>query len=229
MVKGKTYTKQEGLVLLLDALGTKGIWRDKDPSLVLDNWEQVVDTLVIDVEASKKRGIDFRYNAFSDTLIITMTGKTKEELLNEASVIVSALVSFCICFGVYFRGCISIGNFYRSERMILGPAIDEAAQYYEKANWVGVFVTPSSYSILKKQEEVKKSPNLFIKYDVPFHNGSYKTWAISLVENIAKVKLKQTRLIDLIHDKLENSSDPSSSEKWKNTLDFLYYVSTNSS
>ncbi len=29
-----------------------------------------------------------------------------------------------------FRGCLSVGTFYRSPNMIIGPAVDEAAEYY---------------------------------------------------------------------------------------------------
>ena len=34
--------------------------------------------------------------------------------------------------------------------MILGPAIDEAAQYYELADWIGVHLTPSAFSAVDR-------------------------------------------------------------------------------
>jgi hypothetical protein len=35
------------------------------------------------------------------------------------------------------------------EKMIIGPAIDEAAQYYKLPEWIGVSASPTAHRVLK--------------------------------------------------------------------------------
>jgi F0F1-type ATP synthase membrane subunit c/vacuolar-type H+-ATPase subunit K len=107
------------------------------------NWEAVVSATSIDVMACKDRGIELKFHAFSDTLIITLIGADKLELLEEAGITASSIICAGITAGVYFRGCLSYGKILRNKHMldetnvnmILGDAIDEAAGLYEKSNW----------------------------------------------------------------------------------------------
>ena len=34
-----------------------------------------------------------------------------------------------------------MGNFYHSSRMLIGPAVDEAAKLYDISNWIGISVS----------------------------------------------------------------------------------------
>jgi len=122
---------------------------------------------------------------------------------------------------INLRGAMSIGKYYISDKMILGPAADEASMYYEIANWVGVIATPSLESVLLRMEKNNEVVPLFHKYDIPLHNGKRQGWAIDL---LARHSTSEGPLIELIHNKLEDSDDPTGAEKWKNTLEFLYYT-----
>ncbi len=48
------------------------------------------------------------------------------------------------CKGIYLRGIIPIGQFYESQRAIIGPAIDEAAEWHKKTKWIGVSTAPTA-------------------------------------------------------------------------------------
>lgn len=223
-----SFQEKEGVVILLDSLGTKGIWKSRNPKEVLTSWQGIVDSTNMDVRACKTSDVDLKFNAFSDTLIITMTGNDKQKLLEEAGTTLNSIISVGIPHGINFRGCISMGKIYRSEIMILGDAIDEAAEYYEKSNWVGAFATPSVIDYLNSisSGNIWKS---FTKYDVPFHDDKskgtekpYSTWAVILTDRIAGI-LKNNHLSTIIPSRISASSG-SIAKKWQNTLDFLHYT-----
>ena len=56
--------------------------------------------------------------------------------------------------GVYLRGVISIGKFYQSQNLIIGPAVDEAAEWYTNIEWIGVSAAPTAHFILEKLAEI---------------------------------------------------------------------------
>jgi hypothetical protein len=89
-----SYSKKYGAICILDALGTKGIWKQKDPENVIQNWERFVTTIENNIIKNDK-GIEYSLYAFSDTLIITASGKLSlEKLLFGLSVHLATLVAF---------------------------------------------------------------------------------------------------------------------------------------
>jgi len=215
------FSEEYGTVIFLDSLGTKGIWKGKDPKTVLKNWKEFIDSIDLDKKIANKQGLKLSRRAFSDTIILTLTGGEKNEIIKESVEMLSSLITYGITKNINLRGAMSIGKFYISDKMILGPAADEASMYYEIANWVGVIATPSLESVLLRMEKNKKAVPLFCKYDIPLHNGKRQGWAIDL---LARHSTSEGSLIELIHNKLEDSDDPTGAEKWKNTLEFLYYT-----
>ncbi|MCE9653046.1 MAG: hypothetical protein K8Q89_08350 [Nitrosarchaeum sp.] len=227
--KSKKYKKNYGAVLLLDSLGTKGSWKGKNADSVLANWELLVETFKENfVPRGKEWNSTYKMFAFSDTIIFVVNSKNIQDLLMATAFAAKMLVAGAMAIDIYLRGCISIGEFYESPNMILGPAIDEAAQYYEKGDWIGVFTCPSAYGGLTRLQS--ESPDMFrgafVKYNVPMKSGKpYNTFAIELDNDFETWKsyVKMT-MIEYAHDKLEHSDDVDGIEKWKNTLDFLYVL-----
>lgn len=225
------HEERYGVIVLLDALGVKGIWKNQDPQKILDSWNGVIDNVNLDVKEAKKLGMTLEFDAFSDTLIISITGGEIDAMIKRMAFSLYTLIPFAITQGINFRGCMSLGKFYKSENMIIGPAIDEAAMYYEKSDWIGVFATPSVYSRIKKN--YSNFIDHLIEYNIPTKNKVIKSYAVTLFNdfkysNQEHVK-KWKSMINYCHNKLENTDDPVGSEKWKNTLEFLYYVEKNKS
>ncbi len=175
-----------GIVCILDALGTKGVWNRNNPSTVLKKWDELIDSFVslsgVKIKGNVKFDSPPNVKAFSDTIMITYHGSNLEDLMvNMAS---HVMIPFCHALedGIYLRGVISIGEFYESKNSLIGPAIDEAVEWYEKGDWFGVFLTPSASYITDTftHSYLKDSSAYLVKYDVPLKNNTeIKTWALN--------------------------------------------------
>lgn len=223
------YEEKKGVIVLLDALGVKGMWKNQNPKTILDSWDSVVNSVNLDVIEAKKRGMELKFNAFSDTLILSITNGKIDEMINRMTLSLHTLIPFAMFQGINFRGCMSMGKFYQSENMIIGPTIDEAAMYYETGNWIGAFATPSVYSRVKRN--FSKFNDYLIEYTIPTKNKPIKSYAVTLFSDLTGAIVKDVKkwksLINFIHNKLEDTDDPLGSEKWKNTLEFLYHIEKN--
>lgn len=47
--------------------------------------------------------------------------------------------------GIPVRGATCYGPLSTNGNIMVGPAIDEVASWYESADWIGVFQTPSAF------------------------------------------------------------------------------------
>lgn len=237
------FTLTYGVVILGDILGTKGMWREKISRDVIANWSWLVEKTTESLERRFNKP-NVKVRAFSDTVLITCTGGDTKDTVAKVGAFLKEFISICIVYDFPIRGVFSLGQFVDSEQMIIGPAIDEAASFYEQSNWIGFSATPSTFSIIEKLEKssryktsVKK---YFIKYDVPMKNTApdKQNWAIQIdpdyliTSSSAKNFTKKSDFLDMsIRDivdyKLEHPSGAESGIKWKNLLLFLDHVSEN--
>lgn len=218
-----------GTVILMDSLGTKGIWKNKEEGKELaERWNKLVKAIESSFDNYRKDfGVKPEIYAISDTMIITILGSDKDIILYLSGLISGTAIETGLIFNIYLRGCISMGSIFPYKNMILGSAIDEASEYYEKGNWVGVFTTPSAHSALTrfKPQSEKKSVTQFIEYGVPTKDGIVRTWAVRLSNKFDPEIIEITNtatLIETIHMKMESGNYSNGLEKWKNTLDFMY-------
>lgn len=234
----RTYpAKKRGVVILLDALGIKGIWKNNSPTDVQRSWNTVIAKCSSLFNELRSVGISPTFNAFSDTVIITTTSSDMKNLVTKTTEVLIAAMGFAIKHDIFFRGCISIGEFFPDPNIVIGKAIDDAAQYYGMPEWVGISITPNSHkpinSISFRSEEKEK---LFVPYDIPLKNtieknGLALNWP-PYVKNIERKSEgssdgQNQTLIELIEKKIENSDDITVSFKWHNTLNFVKSIITN--
>jgi len=88
------------------------------------------------------------------------------------------------------RGAISFGKYFRRKNTFMGPAVDDAAEWYEKANWMGVMLTPKTTILLDSKihdKEVFKEDDgklpiktRWLKYPIPCKNLVDKECEIEL-------------------------------------------------
>jgi hypothetical protein len=174
-------------------------------------------------EGYKNKGfnIPLQLHAFSDTIIIT--GSNTKLLKDRPVQFISYLASLvippfitAIKNKIFFRGSISISDFYQSKIMVIGPAVDEAAQYYITPNWIGVSTSPSaSISINECSNSIK---NVFIQYDIPHKTFIEKDgWALSWTREDTNHNCKtiMQNEMNMQHIGIEEEYF-----KYKNTLDF---------
>lgn len=159
-----------GAIVVCDTLGFKGIWdRYKDHGKVLAKLQQVKDlarwvvkSVSSNVQACRS-DIELRAAArvFSDTVVFatwseasSQQEKDKLQVLYLACKMTVALIDQGqqpeIPFA--YRGCISFGEFYLAEELIVGPAIDEAAEYMNTPDGAFVWLGPSAEALLEEHK-----------------------------------------------------------------------------
>ena len=99
-----------------------------NPQQVLETWNKVYYTFSDQLKSIA--GVDLF--AFSDTLIISAVG-SRVQLEDRLGFIMFlselTIPSFIrsILYKIFLRGVVSMGRYYRSSRMLIGPAVDDAA------------------------------------------------------------------------------------------------------
>ena len=184
----------EGVVAFIDALGTKGISARTDPEEYARSWESLLtEWEQYKKEAAKTSGssnLNYDIRAFSDTIIVTVKLNKRDKgtpiiesdrLLLHCARLVAPMILNGIFKGVYFRGVISIGRFYQTQNSIIGPAVDEAAEWYTHMEWIGVSTAPSAHFTIEKLVNVNEDVSKwFIKYKIPTKTGSSEEgWAVN--------------------------------------------------
>jgi hypothetical protein len=112
------------------------------------------------------------------------------------------------------RGIVSYGTYYLSERLIIGPAIDDAAEHHAKINWVGISVSPN-LSIAVNDF----SSDGVIHYKKIPHKKSYYT---GFVLNWPKVDSNRECHKILLEE--SKRADAASKIKYDNTFKFYHEV-----
>ncbi len=164
----------QGTVMFLDALGTKGIWERRSIEEVEHAWIGLNDTLEIFKKFLTHSGINCQMLLLSDTIVLL----ANTDKLLVVSKMFSAFIAQSILNKVFFRGAISIGQyFYKPGMPLIGPAIDDAAKWHESTNWIGVMLTPNTqkwYETLFNTSQKKGIKLLqplevnFVKYKIPY-------------------------------------------------------------
>lgn len=153
-----------GVTTFLDVLGWKGIYQRKsDP---LKELSELVNLL-----EKEKVGATIQADIRSISDTIAIFSPCEDTHCGEAFRLHGALAKRAICksiaSGIPVRGVTSYGSFQINDTMFVGKAIDEAAGWFEQADWIGVHMTPSAafrYAALSKAQQ---SPSLWVDYKPP--------------------------------------------------------------
>ncbi len=204
---------QQGAVTMIDVLGWTGVWqRKRDAMDVLGG----IRDLIGDLLKSELPGLQSETWGFSDTIILTTYGEAGLVLPGHTNIAALAL-SFCLTDGLPARGAIGYGEFCRMGNMLMGPALDEVASWYEAVEWLGAVLTPTA-SFCYRREDFK-GDNV-IDYDVPLtRRGKY---AMKCVDWLGDCKDES----DLLKRLLATASvmTPDVAPKYQNTVEFFRHV-----
>lgn len=195
-----------GAIVMLDALGFKGIWERHAESAVLDKMKMLRhDTAALSEGKilSITKEVQYGASVLSDTIIIwaypsdELKRATNIELINFLSLFVASYSASLLMLRagldqkphLCFRGCATIGGFLIDGTTVLGPAIDEAASNHSKAKAGLAWLTPHSLTLLDRvrrndrvNQQTKSAAELMFVhgYPVPFHGGeTYRTSVIN--------------------------------------------------
>ena len=181
-----------GIVLMLDALGISSYSMNECQDLLakLNEWKIKFD--------KKKDGalgiLSFKFILFGDTVIlyVPLDSNTESALaqLSLVCVQISEIFEWGLKNKILFRGAIAVGDYLADDNFILGPAMFDANNWCEVADWFGVVFTPKSRfwveSMMERLNKSKRSDFIkqldfepfFVEYDVP----------LSKPNNIARTK-----------------------------------------
>lgn len=148
---------REGAITFMDVLGWKGIWNRDDRAMVkLEELRSLVVSWANGeaLENTKRncgsgksifRGQDTKVLLISDTLVISTFGDPVPTLWLHGELTAKAICE-SLERGIPLRGATCFGRFEVSEResVFLGPAVDEAAEWHEQLDWIGVVQTPTA-------------------------------------------------------------------------------------
>ncbi len=174
---------RDGYVLMLDMLGFKERTADIKSDFI-DCWR----ALKKDIQRTAremKYGYDIHINTLflSDTIIICFSLKKNDHcdlntlLLSIPELIQSFFLKYMEKSGIFFRGALSFGKFIflSKENIVMGPALNEAAEWYESTDWIGIILTPSAECKLRLiKTELYESIAMyddFVEYKIPLKPG----------------------------------------------------------
>jgi hypothetical protein len=229
MAQSKT---RYGIVVLVDALGVGYqsleqsviFFKDRDKILEAANKSHA------EAIAKFKQGVEeiwgdksfrFEHRTFGDTIAFTWSWSHNSRQSNQKSKIdnwsrvyqllpiVAQYLSvfFCMAFSkqILFRGAISFGEFLVSSdnTALIGPAVADAAKWYEKADWAGLIATPqmgyafdSTNEYLQTSEGKKLNPvakleTAFVSYKVPLKSQEQNLWSLAWFNEYKASVLRQ--------------------------------------
>jgi hypothetical protein len=135
--------------------------------------------------------VDFAEAAFlSDTIVIGLAASEPRivpTVMHAGSVLhacyrAATLLSEALATEPHlaYRGCVTFGRFDIAGTFLLGPAIDEAASYYEQAEGAFVWLAPSAREVFEVVHRGRPALSPLVRYAVPLRQGaSYETWVVS--------------------------------------------------
>jgi hypothetical protein len=176
--------EQFGIVVMLDALGVSGYTKDQCKEFLKTEKSLIaqIDTLHKKFGGKSNFFKESTVITFGDTIVICWPLDIRKEswpffkVFTAVALELREIICAGIEKGILFRGCISVGDYIIEKNTILGPAIFDAHDWYEAADWFGVIISPKTklwldvvYGAAKRSKE--RSLAMFEKnivyYNVP--------------------------------------------------------------
>jgi hypothetical protein len=189
--KPDAHELKRGAVVLIDALGFRGVWKKHNATLVLHRLH-AVRRAIEEVAETVNETLAITTPVFlSDAILITVEAdrgddKTEALAIELAAGLALSAIEEAIAEQIEgvpaftYRGCIAFGEVLPSGPFIVGPAIDEAAQWYEQAQAAVVWLLPSATRWIEHGETAAH----LMKWDVPLKaHGTVTTTVVNPMES----------------------------------------------
>lgn len=209
-----------------DILGFKSIINNDNESVGLRVLKSQIDEVIDDL---KKNVADFDesvgYLFYADTFIIY----SKSVKINDYPGLISVSKRFmnnCIYKRLPVRGAISFGEITlgHDKKILLGKAFSESYDYGEDQNWLGLILTPSASTELKKHN-LEPSRHGFINSEIPLRNHAIfdeRVFAYRFINGSTNFKCP---LISPLEEMMHKAPEKDK-VKYGNTISFIkkYYI-----
>lgn len=167
MCKENNFNSAWGVITFLDFLGWKGIWlndykNESQTEGVFNNnsLRKLADLIQKISKLCKKEDENCKFISISDTIVLFSSCPKNEdsnyETLKKHADICSKILNISAKNGFALRGAITVGEFASYKNIIVGPGVDECANWYEQADWLGVIFAPSAQFIIDNKRNFVK-------------------------------------------------------------------------
>jgi hypothetical protein len=177
---------EKGVVVLLDAIGVQEEYQREDPTTITKRWNVVDRKLSRLTNALKTKLQKSSYNPSiriqqpydNIQIFLPIDHPRYKDMSNRNATwwtvhhlgeILIPFFRYALYNRIYFRGCISSGEYFETRKRVFGPAINEAAEYCENANWIGIMASPNTFKVLDNPD-TKDWFKIFSKYPVPLNH-----------------------------------------------------------
>lgn len=238
---------KKGAVLVMDALGVKGAWARSNPSQLVGSWRELVrvaeERASMLQRARNESSADGKniiateiigecaLQAMSDTLTLVvqprLPGGSMRYALAWLVLLARSIFINALRGGIYFRGVISCGEFYGTpaDRLLIGPAVDEAVDWYTRPDWIGVSTAPSAFfeieRAVRSDEPFTPAEVYMSRWLVPMRGGkTVDSWVLDWpwVSGSDPPDIDEKELLGLFASK---PIGPEALSKYTNTLEFF--------
>jgi hypothetical protein len=225
-----------GFVAVLDALGASTYSKDELEQF-LQARNQIVDLVAkLAEEQIKINPKHLRRFVFNDTIILAYVRGVTYQAAWDFCHILRVVEAFFLERQIFFRGAIGVGDFYKVDERIntvMGPAVSDAAAWYDRADWIGIHTTPYATIFLRSllEKERKNIDCVLVDYDIPLKDkGRMKLKAINWPK---RVYLDQGKSVEQARAKmlslLAKAPMPVGSEsKYFHAIEFFNYCDEHS-
>lgn len=179
--------KKFGMVALIDALGAR-THNISDSIKYIECIQQLKNEIELNfietrdlIQRKIKEAIikDIKVKYFGDTVLFSLELKSDEyftENLATFGHVLNKFISDSIKKSILFRGAFAIGEYIETEDIVLGPAIIDAANWFEKIDLIGISATPQTkYQIesrIYNSHFNTKSGSILLQYNIPIKNNN---------------------------------------------------------
>jgi hypothetical protein len=172
-------------IALIDALGFRDISRVNDTEKVIGALQKTKRDITIGARVHNEMAAGRMSAAtFSDTTVVTCEPPSDDDAgLRDAIEGLGRNIGFMLTHAaegdpaLIYRGCITAGQLEVADNIFVGPAINEAAEWYEQADGAMIWLTPAADRIASPG--FTNSP-WFFRYPIPLKGGgALETLAIN--------------------------------------------------
>lgn len=173
-----------GFIFILDALGASTFDKKRIESFI--EARKVINDLISDVIKSSGNNDAIKFCeifTFGDTVLVAVALKTEKDIGGSFVIPVTSMQQYMlmslISSKILYRGAFSVGEFFvdGESNTVMGPAVSDAAAWYESANLPALIATPKTRYFIEfhyQRSKLKESFPLFHEYNVPMRDGKRK-------------------------------------------------------
>lgn len=229
---------KDGYVIMLDVLGFRDLISKRFGYSFFKIWADIKQKLLErkDELEKKIKPLDIDILCLSDTLVVCLSMKKKTKI--DPRILISLIPKLIDSFfweqfesRVFFRGAISYGKYQcdMDNNIAMGAAIEEAYEWHELADWIGIFLTPSAeyarekYVLDNKPDDIITLINKrFVPYGVPFKDSkTFETHACIWFTNSKDKTENKSLLSKILTVFSEVKYLQTIAKKYSNTLEFI--------